>query len=244
MLQMQATFTGSFGEAYCQVKSVPQSLMAVVAMVLDGPNIKSQSRETCQAALSVAQLMKYNCTSRRRHDSMGSRHNKARETPLPTYVGLTVHARTRKHELVETLFDLGLSISYDRVMAISTAMGNRVCEQYHREQVVCLPNLRHGLFTTAAIDNIDHNPSSTTATDSFHGTGISIFLYPTAQIPGTDHREHRLLEEIAPSKRLAQLPESYTSVRPLVLARKDVPLPKVSAGGLKNSGVWKITLLE
>lgn len=38
--------------------------------------------------------------------------------------------------------DLGLSISYDRVVEISTAMGNCVCEQYHRDAAVCPPNLR------------------------------------------------------------------------------------------------------
>ncbi|KAI8486964.1 hypothetical protein Bbelb_352240 [Branchiostoma belcheri] len=36
------------------------------------------------------------------------------------------------------------------------------------EQVVCPPILRRQLFMTAAVDNIDHNPSSTTAKDSFH----------------------------------------------------------------------------
>ena len=34
-------------------------------------------------------------------------------------------------------------------------------------------------FTTAAIDNIDHNPSSTTAKESFHGTGISLLQHPS-----------------------------------------------------------------
>ena len=35
--------------------------------------------------------------------------------------------------------------------------------------------LRRGLFTAGALDNLDHNPSSTSAKDSFHGTGISLF---------------------------------------------------------------------
>ena len=35
-----------------------------------------------------------------------------------------------------------------------------------------------GLFTVGAIDNLDHNPSSTTSTDSFRGTGISLFQFP------------------------------------------------------------------
>ena len=34
-----------------------------------------------------------------------------------------------------------------------------------------------GLFTVAAVDNIDYIPSATTAKDSFHGTGISLMLY-------------------------------------------------------------------
>ena len=58
IFQLQATFTGSFDEA-CQVNSVPQSLLTIVAMILDGPNIQSQSQSssgTHQASLSVAQF--------------------------------------------------------------------------------------------------------------------------------------------------------------------------------------------
>ncbi|KAG0726248.1 hypothetical protein GWK47_036991 [Chionoecetes opilio] len=109
-------------------------------MILDGPNIKSQSGDgvtkqpsaqlSCCSTIapSVAEWVVLLCVT-----------TKDRETPLPIYVGLTVHARTRKRDLIEMMFDLGLSISYDRVMAISTSMGNRVCEQYHRDEVVCHP---------------------------------------------------------------------------------------------------------
>ncbi|CAC5372614.1 unnamed protein product [Mytilus coruscus] len=56
------------------------------------------------------------------------------------------------------------------------------CQQYQEEGYVCPPSLRIGLFTTAAVDNIDHNPSSTIANDSFHGTGISLFQHVTSQM--------------------------------------------------------------
>ena len=72
------------------------------------------------------------------------------------------------------LYDLGLSVSYDRVLSISTDLGKGVSRRFEEEKVVCPTNLRKKLFTTAAIANIDHNPSSTTASDSFHGTGIII----------------------------------------------------------------------
>jgi hypothetical protein len=42
------------------------------------------------------------------------------------------------------------------------------------------------VFTTAAVDNVDHNPSSTTSKSSFHGTGISIFQHPTDDNDGVE----------------------------------------------------------
>ena len=69
---------------------------------------------------------------------------------------------------------LGLSISPDRLLAMSTSMGNRAIDVFERESVVCPLNLRHGLFTTAATDNLDINPSSATAMTSFHGTATSL----------------------------------------------------------------------
>ena len=83
----------------------------------------------------------------------------------------TIHRR----ELGDTLFHLGLSISYDRVLDISMDMANVAASLYESDGVVCPLILRNGLFTTGAVDNIDHNPSSNTARDSFHGTGISLF---------------------------------------------------------------------
>lgn len=135
-----------------------------------------------------------------------------------------MHARSRKRDLIDTLFDLGLSISYDRVMEISTAMNNRICEQYHSDHVVCPPNLQQGLFVTAAIDNIDHNPSSTTSTDSFHGTGISLFQRPILR---HDHGHQPCITDQFPkSKVLLELPESCTNVQPLLLPNKNAPIPK------------------
>ena len=46
-------------------------------------------------------------------------------------------------------------------------------------RVVCPSNLRNNLFTVGALDNTDHNLTSTTAQGSFHGTAISVFQFPT-----------------------------------------------------------------
>ena len=60
-------------------------------------------------------------------------------------------------------------------MELSTRMDNKVLSHYEEQQVVCPPSLKFNLFTTGAFDNIDHNLSSTTVEDSFHGTGILLF---------------------------------------------------------------------
>jgi len=111
-------------------------------------------------------------------------HNKERECPLPLFSALKIHGQTRKRTLVDTFHKLGMCISYDRVLEISTDLANSVTALYEREEAVCPPKLKKDLFTTGEVDNIDHNPSSTTASDSFHGTAITLIQHPTQENPG------------------------------------------------------------
>ena len=105
-------------------------LLALVNMILEGPSITDHCEDTTPAALSIAQLLKFNSVKHKRKKATTDsvRHNTAQETPVPTYVGLMLHAHTRKKELVDRLHHLGISISYDRVLRLSAQMGNRVCK--------------------------------------------------------------------------------------------------------------------
>ena len=232
MAKMKLSFSGSFAP-HCQEDSVPVSLLALVSMVLYGPNITSQSsrREMPQPALSLAQLLMFNSVNRRKADTTITRHNRDRETPVPLYVGVMTHTKTRKSSLVDKLFELGLSVSYDRVLEVSTEIGNKVCRQYEIDKAVCPPNLREGLFTTAAVDNIDHNPSSTSAHDSFHGTGISLFQHPDAMCTGSPRvssADADVPEEQVKAGKMkqARLPDDYTCVPPVALPKKDPSVPE------------------
>ena len=71
---------------------------------------------------------------------------------------MILHSQNRKREL-DKMFSLCLSVSNDRVLTLQTFLGNHVCERYRKENVLCPPNLCCGLFTVAAGDNMDHNPS-------------------------------------------------------------------------------------
>ena len=97
----------------CQKESAVSPLLcALVNMILEGPSIKEQSENTTPAALSIAQLLKFNSIKHRRTQgtshSVTVKHMTAQETPVPIYIGLMLHAHTRKKELVDRLNHLGI----------------------------------------------------------------------------------------------------------------------------------------
>ncbi|VDI46182.1 Hypothetical predicted protein [Mytilus galloprovincialis] len=144
----------------------------------------------------------FNYHPNRQKVTVQQRHSD-RETPFCVYLELLLFAKTRKRQLIDTLFQHGICISYDRVLEIPTQLGEAVVERYLNEGVVCPPLLKGKVFTTAAVDNIDHNPSSTTSKSSFHGTGISIFQHPMKDNIGVRRDELMLPTHKPKSKKVA-----------------------------------------
>jgi len=188
MFRIKNQFNGSF-DTKCLEESIPPSLLAPVAMILNGPNIEVQSSSTAmsQSVLTISQLLVHNSLvrSQKNHTSSSVRHNHDRETPLPIFLGVMLHTKTRKRDFVVGMYHLGLSISYSRVLNISTQLYNKICHHYKATNAVCPLELKCGHFTAAAVDNIDHNPSSTTAHNAFHGTAHSLFQHPNKDTNGT-----------------------------------------------------------
>eukprot|EP00795_Rhopilema_esculentum_P002488 gene2488-18151_t len=87
-------------------------------------------------------------------------------------------SKTRTKGLVVHLAKHGISVPNNRVQNFELAVTKQLCKIYRENGVVCPPSIQNGMFTSAAIDNIDHNPSSSTALSAFHGTSISIFQHP------------------------------------------------------------------
>ena len=107
-----------------------------------------------------------------------SRHSVKSEPPLPVTIGLMVYNKTRRKKIVDHLAAEGLSINYDRVKIIQEkyCYSNYVISTMKKDMSPPPPpSLKPGYFTTAAVANIDHEPSSSTATKSFHGSSITIF---------------------------------------------------------------------
>ena len=95
------------------------------------------------------------------------------------------------------------------MIELENSLATAVCKCYEEEQLVCPANLREGLFTVGAFDNLDYNPSSTTSQGSFHGGGISIFQFPTASNSGIA-RNPVDSDPSQPCKHA--LPDNYTTV--------------------------------
>ena len=158
-------------------------------------------------------------------EGMVLRHSAALETPFPLFIGLLLHAKTRKKGLLNTLAQKGLSFSYKRVQDVQLNVTKELCKKYSEDSFVCPPSLKEGVCTTAAVDNIDHNLSSTTATKSFHGTSISVFQHPEKAL---EPNQFDISVDFEDSCTKIELPESYTNLLPTKSKAAEYPLQTVN----------------
>ena len=94
------------------------------------------------------------------------------------------------------------------------------------EKTVCPLTLRKGLFTYGAIDNIDHNPSSSTSQSSLYGTETSLFQNREQENDGEGPlTDYVPVKDIKQEKQLP-LPTAYTQAMPAAMRRDHPDLPK------------------
>lgn len=208
----------------CQESSIPTSLKGMVSMLLNGPNLKDQDGTVSQACLTIAQLIYFNVKHKTK-PGVSQRHSQLHEPPVPIYLGLNIHTQTRSKKMVKCLHKLGICISYQRVMEIENMLATAVCKRFSEDGLVCPPILRKGIFTVGALDNIDHNPSSTTAQGSFHGTGISIFQFPTSSNSGVVRDPIAFEKDHTLSTSDHTLPENYTIVPAVSFKTHELKVP-------------------
>ena len=119
--------------SFSDTTSIPLSLQTIISMLLYGTNITQiASNALSPSVQTISQLILFNSLKRSRTNRNGNRrHSNRREPPIPVYMALKVHALTRKKELIDMMFNLGVSVSYTRAQDIITALAKKVCEQYN-----------------------------------------------------------------------------------------------------------------
>ena len=112
LFEQKQKFNGSFSKD-CQKIAVPDVLLSLMRMILERPNIKQcTTNEDGRSftACILSRLVIFNSFRFKSSHSDVIRHNADKETPLPTYLGLMLHAATRKRDLIDKL-DCLLSLS-------------------------------------------------------------------------------------------------------------------------------------
>ena len=107
-------------------------------------------------------------------------------------------------------------------MELEDWIASSVCERFKEDGVVIPACVRKGVFTVGVLDNLDHNPSSTTAVDAIHGTGTSLLQFPTKVDPGKD-RPPLIISRSETSQH--SLPDSYGLVPAVALTACAVYVP-------------------
>ena len=143
------------------------------------------------------------------------------------------HSTRLKESLLKHLPYLGASTSNNGnkiILGPTDKIGDAISEAcshddeddaIHIARGVCPPSLRKGLFTTAQVDNIDHNPSSSTAITSFHGTAISVFQHPTFFDDGSKIVHADASKQT--SATIKELPAEFATVLPISAKLKSNP---------------------
>ena len=153
----QWKFNGSFDDF-----KIPKSLTTLLEWVLVEPSSsftnESVKKTTTKYNINNnAQIIMRSTKSRKQvTQNTESPYKDTVETPFAVGLGILVHKETRNKKMIEYLYDLGLSMSYKKVMKIENGLGNMIVEKQNSNEGVYIPdNLTQNSCLHFAIDNID-----------------------------------------------------------------------------------------
>lgn len=226
-LLQQLPFNGSFSSV-CLSEPVAKPLLMFLDTLLQGTSSLAEGDEDTETvnakvrvACTISQLICSN-TTKRATSAVSLYQRKDRETPFPLYLGLKLHVTDRQKSAVSTLHALGASVSYNRVMALRRELARAVSKRFVDNGLVVPTNMKHGIFTTGAVDNIDQSGRC-----EFHGTAISLTNHPTKDNKGQDPPPLSLndLDGVA-----VKLPEDYVTIPHVDEFAGDVKLSPTTLG--------------
>ena len=123
-------------------------------------------------------------------------------------------------------------------------LATSLCDHFKSVGVACPLSLQSGLFTVGAIDNLDHDPSSTTAQGSFHGAGISLFQFPKQDSDVSQPAVQRIINlcSARSASRDITLPDTYSSVPPVSIKTSEVNVPATSQVGVETVSTDELSI--
>jgi len=113
---------------------MPATLKTIVSMVLNALDLRDINFIDSRANFTISQVIVFNfkkCAlfQARSHRSID------RKPPLPLYNEIKIHIETKLKKIITEWHDLGLNISYDRVLQLKSQFITTVCENFWKKEL-------------------------------------------------------------------------------------------------------------
>lgn len=159
---------------------VPKTFAKFLEWVLVGPvDVDSERKKSIDNSVNnIAQITMRAVKSKRQvsYSTGDGNFRDMIETPFTVGLGLMVHKESRNKKVIQHLFNLGLSVSYDRIMKIENGIGNAIAEKMSTNGGIYIPeHLVRDVPLHFAIDNIDFKNDTADGKGEFHGTTHVVF---------------------------------------------------------------------
>ena len=100
---------------------------------------------------------------------------------------MNIYGTFRSKTVIDNFFNLGLRLSYDRILEFTKKLSDVQIENYELTGVFSPNPLRKSIFTVVAKDDIDFNATLSTPVKHFHGTNMTVMQFPSAENFGNDN---------------------------------------------------------
>ena len=179
IIKQDNKFTGSF-DSKSHVQSVPKTVLVLAKALIDGEMISSD--QPSQEALSVTQIIVSQTSKPSKQRAKLKKqtwqgHRKNQETPLLQYVGLKIFYTTQSYKLIDDLYPVGLSVSYDPVLELTKTFYEELWQSYIINNCLFPRILRKSIFSVWLKDNIDVNPKANFNKSSYMGLVHLLFSF-------------------------------------------------------------------
>ena len=124
---------------------------------------------------------------------------------------------------IDNGLELGLSVSYNRVMKVKRAIGQAVCKRHEEDGVVVPTNMRRDVFVTYDMDNLDSRNQGNFSQDEFHGIALSATNHLSWENQGVKRAPIQL--DFSDTS-VPHLPDSYVVVPPVELPNNPLFVPR------------------
>ena len=217
MFELKGGFEGSLIKQD-QERSVSPFLLTLISMTIDGE--VGLKNKCSYATLTAAELITFHARkvqkSKTNFSSVARRtHKNDRETPVTIYIGLKLYSAVRSRTLIQSLYEIGVCISYDRILSITKSIYDSLNVNYDNSGIFLPQKMRKGIFLILLKDNIDKNARANLVHSHYHGTSISILQFPEYEGHGCKLDLSDYINSSSKSRKLSPLPMDYAEPQKL-----------------------------